>query len=179
MRKAKGARRRERPRPSRHLLPSNAVATRSSRSSSPWAAMNCSAIGRPSSPKPQGTVTAGQPVRLARRKQRLSAPPAGLSAPSKVCHGSDVGRSNRSEWYCPGRHAVDWVLVGVDGGGVSSANGEVNRDAVFAHIDAILDDHLAHAQRWVRQPSGSSRDDGVRDLATMLVGHVPSKPHSC
>lgn len=40
--------------------------------------------------------------------------------------------------------------------------------AVYAHIDANLDAHLAAIQRWLRQPSISAQDDGIDEMAAML-----------
>ena len=40
--------------------------------------------------------------------------------------------------------------------------------AVYAHIDQNLDSHIAEIQRWLRQPSVSAQNIGVRDMAEML-----------
>lgn len=40
--------------------------------------------------------------------------------------------------------------------------------AVYDHIDANLDRHLAAIQRWLRQPSVSAHDDGIDEMAAML-----------
>ena len=40
--------------------------------------------------------------------------------------------------------------------------------AVYRHIDANLDAHLANLQRWMRQPSISAQNVGVRDMAKMV-----------
>ncbi|MCR6662059.1 MAG: M20/M25/M40 family metallo-hydrolase [Luteimonas sp.] len=42
-------------------------------------------------------------------------------------------------------------------------------DAVYARIDADIDAHVAHLQRWVRQRSISAQDDGIRDMARLLA----------
>ncbi|TDK25061.1 M20/M25/M40 family metallo-hydrolase [Luteimonas aestuarii] len=42
-------------------------------------------------------------------------------------------------------------------------------EAVYARIDADLDAHVAHLQRWVRQRSISAQDDGIRDMAGLLA----------
>lgn len=39
---------------------------------------------------------------------------------------------------------------------------------VYSHIDQHLDEHLAHLQRWLRQPSISAQDDGVLEMAELL-----------
>lgn len=39
---------------------------------------------------------------------------------------------------------------------------------VYAHVDANIDGHLAAIQRWLRQPSISAQDIGIRDMASML-----------
>jgi hypothetical protein len=43
-----------------------------------------------------------------------------------------------------------------------------DHEAVYRHIDANLDAHVANIQRWVRQPSISAQDDGIREMAEML-----------
>jgi acetylornithine deacetylase/succinyl-diaminopimelate desuccinylase-like protein len=40
--------------------------------------------------------------------------------------------------------------------------------AVYRHIDSNLDAHVANIQRWIRQPSVSAQDDGIREMADML-----------
>ncbi len=40
--------------------------------------------------------------------------------------------------------------------------------AVYAHIDANLPAHLASLQRWLRQPSVSAENLGIREMAEML-----------
>jgi acetylornithine deacetylase/succinyl-diaminopimelate desuccinylase-like protein len=45
----------------------------------------------------------------------------------------------------------------------------VNRDAIHRHIDEHLDDHVAHIQTWVRQPSVSWDNLGVRDCAEVVA----------
>ncbi|WP_407351802.1 M20/M25/M40 family metallo-hydrolase [Luteimonas sp. R10] len=45
-------------------------------------------------------------------------------------------------------------------------------DAVYARIDADLDAHLAHLQRWVRQRSISAQDDGIREMAELVAGDL-------
>ncbi|MFK8016149.1 MAG: M20/M25/M40 family metallo-hydrolase, partial [Gammaproteobacteria bacterium] len=40
--------------------------------------------------------------------------------------------------------------------------------AVYRHIDAHQDEHLAHLQRWLRQRSISAQDDGITEMAQML-----------
>ena len=44
----------------------------------------------------------------------------------------------------------------------------MNRDAIHRHIDAHLDEHIEHVQRWVQQPSVSWDDGpGVRACALL------------
>jgi acetylornithine deacetylase/succinyl-diaminopimelate desuccinylase-like protein len=46
----------------------------------------------------------------------------------------------------------------------------MNREAIHRHIDAHLDQHVAHVQRWVRQRSVSWEDGrGVRDCAALVA----------
>jgi acetylornithine deacetylase/succinyl-diaminopimelate desuccinylase-like protein len=46
----------------------------------------------------------------------------------------------------------------------------MNREAIHRHIDAHLDEHVAHVQRWVRQPSVSwDGGPGVRDCAALVA----------
>jgi len=40
--------------------------------------------------------------------------------------------------------------------------------AVYAHIDEHLEDHVAHLQRWVRQPSISPQDIGMTEMADLV-----------
>ncbi|MEM7430780.1 MAG: M20/M25/M40 family metallo-hydrolase [Pseudomonadota bacterium] len=40
--------------------------------------------------------------------------------------------------------------------------------AVYDHIDANLDAHIAEIQRWLRQPSISAQDVGIDDMAEMV-----------
>jgi len=45
----------------------------------------------------------------------------------------------------------------------------VKRQAIFSHIDAHIDDHVAHIQRWVRQQSVSWDNLGVGDCAELVA----------
>lgn len=45
----------------------------------------------------------------------------------------------------------------------------MNRDAIFRHIDEHQADHIAHIQRWVRQPSVSWDDIGVAECAEVVA----------
>jgi acetylornithine deacetylase/succinyl-diaminopimelate desuccinylase-like protein len=45
----------------------------------------------------------------------------------------------------------------------------VNRDAIHRHIDEHLDAHIGHIQAWVRQPSVSWDNLGVRDCAELVA----------
>jgi acetylornithine deacetylase/succinyl-diaminopimelate desuccinylase-like protein len=40
--------------------------------------------------------------------------------------------------------------------------------AIYAHIDANLDSHAAEMQRWMRQPSISAQNVGIRDMANLV-----------
>jgi acetylornithine deacetylase/succinyl-diaminopimelate desuccinylase-like protein len=42
----------------------------------------------------------------------------------------------------------------------------------YAYIDANLPAHVAHLQRWVRQPSISAQNQGVREMAELLRGDL-------
>ena len=42
-------------------------------------------------------------------------------------------------------------------------------EAAYARIDADLDEHLGHLQRWVRQRSISAQDDGIDAMAKLLA----------
>ena len=44
--------------------------------------------------------------------------------------------------------------------------------AVFEHIDANRDDHLRRVMDYVRHPSISAHDIGIREVAAMLVDHL-------
>ncbi len=41
-------------------------------------------------------------------------------------------------------------------------------EAIYRHIDANLDAHLANIQRWLRQPSISAQSVGITEMATLL-----------
>ncbi len=43
-----------------------------------------------------------------------------------------------------------------------------NHAEVYAHVDANLEEHLGHLQRWMRQPSISAQNVGVRDMAELV-----------
>lgn len=43
-----------------------------------------------------------------------------------------------------------------------------NHAAVYRHIDANLDRHVANLQRWLRQPSVSAPSIGIEQMATMV-----------
>ncbi len=45
----------------------------------------------------------------------------------------------------------------------------MNRDAIHRHIDEHLDEHIGHIQSWVRQPSVSWDNLGVRDCAELVA----------
>jgi acetylornithine deacetylase/succinyl-diaminopimelate desuccinylase-like protein len=45
----------------------------------------------------------------------------------------------------------------------------MNRDAIHKHIDDNLDKHIAHIQRWVRQPSVSWDNLGVEECAEIVA----------
>ena len=49
-----------------------------------------------------------------------------------------------------------------------------SHDAVYAHIAANQDAHLAELQRWVRQRSISAQNDGIAEMAAMLAGDLES-----
>lgn len=45
-------------------------------------------------------------------------------------------------------------------------------DKVFAHLEANEDDHVARVMDYVRHPSISAHDMGIRDVAKLLVEHL-------
>src|SRR5918998_4117577 len=45
----------------------------------------------------------------------------------------------------------------------------MNREAIHRYIDAHIDAHVAHIQRWVRQPSVSWDSIGVRECADLVA----------
>lgn len=53
-----------------------------------------------------------------------------------------------------------------DASGIAAYASEHHK--VYAHIDAHIDQHLAELQSWMRQPSGSAENLGVRDMAELL-----------
>lgn len=46
--------------------------------------------------------------------------------------------------------------------------------AVYRHIDENLDEHIANIQRWIRQPSISAQNDGIREMAELLRDDLES-----
>lgn len=57
-----------------------------------------------------------------------------------------------------------------DPGSVPAYAGE--HTAVYAHIDDSLHLHTAALQRWMRQPSISAQNQGIREMAEMLRGDL-------
>ena len=49
---------------------------------------------------------------------------------------------------------------------------EGDHAAIYAHIDANLNSHLAAMQRWLRQRSISAQNDGIAEMAEMLRGDL-------
>ena len=45
----------------------------------------------------------------------------------------------------------------------------MNREAIFRYIDEHQDEHIANVQRWVRQPSVSWDNIGVRECAELVA----------
>ena len=45
-------------------------------------------------------------------------------------------------------------------------------DEVYRHVDASVTEHLAHLQRWVRQPSVSAQNRGISDMANLVAGDL-------
>lgn len=43
-----------------------------------------------------------------------------------------------------------------------------SHEAVYAHIDANIEAHIGELQRWMRQPSISAQNIGVRDMAELV-----------
>ncbi|MCZ6619181.1 MAG: M20/M25/M40 family metallo-hydrolase [Gammaproteobacteria bacterium] len=60
--------------------------------------------------------------------------------------------------------------AGFDAASVPAYAGQ--HTSVYAHIDENLDVHLSHLVRWVRQPSISAQNVGVREMARLLVGDL-------
>ncbi len=57
-----------------------------------------------------------------------------------------------------------------DAGGVAPYAGR--HDEVYRHVEAHLAEHLAHLQRWVRQPSVSAQNRGIAEMAALLAGDL-------
>jgi len=57
-----------------------------------------------------------------------------------------------------------------DASGVAPYAGR--HDAVYRHIDANLKEHLAHLQRWVRQPSVSAQNRGIGEMANLVAADL-------
>lgn len=43
-----------------------------------------------------------------------------------------------------------------------------DHSAIYAHIDANLDSHVAELQRWLRQPSISAESNGIQEMAALV-----------
>ena len=43
-----------------------------------------------------------------------------------------------------------------------------DHEAVYAHIDQSIDQHVAELRRWMRQPSISAQNEGILEMAEML-----------
>ena len=43
-----------------------------------------------------------------------------------------------------------------------------HHEAVYAHIDGHLDEHIANIQRWLRQPSISAQNVGIHEMAELV-----------
>jgi len=41
-------------------------------------------------------------------------------------------------------------------------------ERIYAYIDQHVDEHVAHLQRWLRQPSISAQNVGITEMATLL-----------
>jgi acetylornithine deacetylase/succinyl-diaminopimelate desuccinylase-like protein len=67
----------------------------------------------------------------------------------------------------PVRFTTDAVF---DAGSVPPYAGR--HDDVYKHIDSNLAEHIAHLQRWVRQPSVSAQKRGITEMAGMLAGDL-------
>jgi acetylornithine deacetylase/succinyl-diaminopimelate desuccinylase-like protein len=52
---------------------------------------------------------------------------------------------------------------------VEGKDSTVNREAIHRYIDEHLDEHITHIQKWVRQPSVSWDNLGMRDAAEMVA----------
>lgn len=85
------------------------------------------------------------------------------AAPAAVTAQASPAAPARPEYVLPSAEAFDAAAVPPYRG---------DHAAVYAHIDANLDEHLANIQRWLRQPSISALDIGVRDMAEMVRGDL-------
>jgi acetylornithine deacetylase/succinyl-diaminopimelate desuccinylase-like protein len=69
-----------------------------------------------------------------------------------------AGEIRRPTWDITTEEAFDASVIPAHAG---------DHAAVYAHIDANLEAHLAELQRWLRQPSVSAENFGVREMAEM------------
>lgn len=79
--------------------------------------------------------------------------------------GPSAGAVERPSYSLPAAEPFDAASVPAYAGA---------HDAVYAHIDQNLDNHIAEIQRWLRQPSISAQNIGVRDMAEMVRGDLES-----
>ncbi len=69
----------------------------------------------------------------------------------------------RPDFTLPEAEAFDAASVPAYGG---------DHGAVYAYIDENLDSHVGKIQRWLRQPSISAQNVGVREMAEMMRGDL-------
>lgn len=91
------------------------------------------------------------------------APEAGDAGAGNTAGASAKTELRRPTVELPDAEAFDAASVSAYAGG---------HDAVYAHIDENLDAHVAEIQRWLRQPSVSAQNIGVRDMAELVRGDL-------
>jgi len=76
---------------------------------------------------------------------------------------SQATAAGRQSWSFETDEAFDASAIPAYGG---------QHTAVYDRIDADIDAHVAHLQRWVRQRSISAQDDGIRDMAAVVAADL-------
>lgn len=79
--------------------------------------------------------------------------------------GDATGATPRPTWIFTSDEAFDAAEVPAYAG---------DHGEVYSRIDQDLDEHVAQLQRWVRQRSISAQDDGIREMAELVVGDLRS-----
>lgn len=89
-----------------------------------------------------------------------------ILALTAACAPADAQRDDTTLPVPPSQRFTFATEDAFDAASIPAYGGD--HGAIYAHIDAHLDDHVAQLQRWIRQPSVSAQNIGIEDMATML-----------